>query len=157
VTRAGAFATAVAAVLVAASVYELLIALGAISIGSEPGMGAPGDTAASIAAVAAMAAGAVVAGVGVARPRASWIPGAVGTAAAALVAVRLYTYDPYYAPTLRRMSDGGLVAPGWVFFLLGFAAVGGVLARIGLRAGWAWTAMTLLACLGTFLFEAAGH
>jgi hypothetical protein len=157
VTRAGALASAVVFVLVAAGIYELLIAVGTISIGSEPGMGAPGDTAVSIAALAAMLVGAVAAGAGVARPRASWIPGAVGTAAAALVAVRLYTYDPYYAPTLRRMSDGGLVAPGWVFFLVAFAVVGGVLARIGLRAGWAWTAMTLFVCLGTFLFEGAGH
>jgi hypothetical protein len=55
------------------------------------------------------------------------------------------------------MSDGGLVEPGWVFFLLGGAVV---VAILGLR----WrtevafaSAMLLIACLLTTLFEDAGH
>ena len=36
----------------------------------------------------------------------------VALATGAVVVARFLSYDPYYAPYLRRMSDGGIL-PGW--------------------------------------------
>lgn len=146
------------AVLVAASGYELAVALGALSIGPESGEGAYGSGFVEVAAGLAIVLATVAALVCLSQPRADWWRlGAVTLASAVFVAVRLYSYDPYYAPTLRRMSDGGLVSPGWVFALIGFAVIVAAVARFEVRSGAALAALVLILCLGTALVENAGH
>jgi hypothetical protein len=66
------------------------------------------------AALVALIAGAVALGVRVHSRVAPLVP----LAAVAFVVARFYSFDPYYAPELRRMSDGGLVAPGLIYVLI---------------------------------------
>jgi hypothetical protein len=144
-------------VLLAASAYQLLIAAGAVSIGRVSGEGAAYDAPAVVAALAATVLGLVLAAVRLGRPRRDAAPASVALAAAAFTTCRLYAYDPYYAPLLRRMSDGGLVPPGWVFFLVGLAVTAGVLVRLEARASAVVAAATLLLCFLTIPVESAGH
>lgn len=82
----------------------------------------------------------------------------VGVAASLFTLVRLFTDDPYYAPVHRRMSDGGLIPPGWVVFLATWAVVAAVWMwfepRFGARAA---VLVLLVLCLGTLFLEGAGH
>jgi hypothetical protein len=84
-----------------------------------PGEGPAGGGAVLAAALAAMLVGAAVSLVaarrGSSRPSAADVLLAPG--AAALVVARFYAFDPYYAPTLRRMSEDGAVPDWWVFLL----------------------------------------
>jgi hypothetical protein len=99
-------------VVVAAAAYALTIAVGWLSIGSQPGEGAPAEGVFVVGAVLALLAAAVscfVAGIRGRRP--SRVDPLIPLTAAAFVVARYYGYDPYYAPTLRRFSDDGSVAP----------------------------------------------
>jgi hypothetical protein len=70
---------------------------------------------------------------------------------------RFYTFDPYFAPTLRRMSDHGLVAPRWAFTLAGGALVAALLTTIRPRAGLTLTAVLLPLLALTALAMGLGH
>lgn len=146
--------------LVAAAAYELAIAVGAIGIGSSPGDGAPAETIVLIAALLALLIGciwAIACSVssrpGLARAPASML----APAAVALLLARFYSYDAYYAPSLRRMSDGGLVAAGWVYALVAAALAAAVLSSVRRKAGLATTAPLLILVAVTALLENAGH
>ena len=78
-------------------------------------------------------------------------------AAVAFVVARFLTYDPYYAPTLRRMSDHGLVSPVWIAALGASALVAALLLRRRSRAGGPLAALLLLLAALTALGEGAGH
>lgn len=134
-------------VLLLAAAYEAVLAFGWVSIGLVPGAGAPGEGATTAAAVGAMLVGAYVV---VAFPTrvASLIP----SAAALVMIARYYTFDPYYAPTLRRMSDGGLVAAWWIYALAGVAAASALARRLHPLA-----VVSLVLCILTLLAESAGH
>jgi len=80
-----------------------------------------------------------------------------GLAAAAFVVVRFYGYDPYYAPTLRRFSDDGSVAPVWVYGLVLGLVVAAGLIMVRPHVGFPATAILLLVCLGTVFAMGAGH
>ena len=67
-------------------------------------------------------------------------------AAAAFLVARFYTFDPYYLPTLRRASDGGLVAPEVVYLLAGLALVAGLLVRLRPRVGLWLTSVVMIGC-----------
>ena len=117
---------------------------GAIPLGHVSGEGPAGGGVVLGLAVAAMLAGCLG---GAALP-------ALG---AAFVVARFYTYDPYYLPTLRRMSDGGLFSPAWIFGLAAAALATSLLTAIRPRAGRPIAVVVLLACVFTALFESAGH
>lgn len=142
--RVGVTALALAALAFGALV-EILDAAGTLTPGAsgeEPGlvtMGVYFGLAASVAG-----AGAVVVGPAWAR--------AVPVAAAAFLAARFESYDPYYAPTLRRMSDGGLLSPWWVWFLCAAAIVVAVVPR---GRSVAPAVLLLIAC--TALVAGVGH
>jgi hypothetical protein len=70
---------------------------------------------------------------------------------------RFYTYDPYYLPTLRRYSEGGAVAAGWILSMLAVSIVVGVSSRLRPRAGSIATAFMLPLLLLTFAFASDGH
>src|SRR5438034_5743425 len=115
-------------VLVACAAYEMGVALGALSLGSAPGEGPPGGDAVLGVALLTLFLGGLVS---VAHRSGRFAPGAAtalfGPTAVAFVATRFYSYDPYYAPNLRRMSDSGGISPTWIFLLIAIAPVAPVL------------------------------
>jgi hypothetical protein len=132
----------VPAVLVAAAAYQLALALGTPSVGAEPGADPPGQWLVVWIAFLAMLLGAAAAGIAFL----SSVPRAVATyapAAAAVLVTRFYDYDPYYAPSLRRFSEGGNVAAVWVFALAVAAVFVGVIAVRVPRTGAAATVFAL--------------
>jgi len=83
---------------------------------------------------------------------------AAGAASAAFLVTRFYSSDPYYAPTLRRMSDGGLVAGRWITFLVaGTLIAGRILVRRWPRAACAGTAMGVWAIALAAAVAGLGH
>jgi hypothetical protein len=60
---------------------------------------------------------------------------AYAPAAAAFLVTRFYSYDPYYAPSLRRHSEVGNVAPVWVWLSAAAAVAVGALTVAVRRAG----------------------
>ena len=144
-------AGALVAVLLAATAYEVAAALGTPSVGPLPGI-------VLVTTLLAMLGGAVVSlWLGARRKTAGWPAAAIPPAAAAFMVARFYTYDPYYAPTLRRASEGGAVSATWTYAVATAAilAAGLVVARP--RTGLLATVPVLLVCGGTALFELAGH
>jgi hypothetical protein len=94
------------------------------------------------------------------RPRIAWgrlaVP-AAGAAAAAFLVARFYSYDPYYAPTLRRMSDGGLVAGRWIAVVVAATLVAGVLVPRWPRVAAAGTGIGVWAMALTAAIAGLGH
>ncbi len=145
--------------MLGAACYELAVALGLISLDPSSGEGPAGDGLVLAAALLALVVGCALTATLAARsPALSGGPAMLlAPAAAAFLSARFYSYDPYYAPTLRRMSEGGLVPSGWVFFLVGVALLASVLVRLEPRAGMALTASVLPVCALTALLASAGH
>jgi hypothetical protein len=145
----------VVAVLLGAAAFELALALGAESLGPAPGDDVPGaDTVFARGAVATLAGAAVAAGLAARRP--SRVAALLAPAAAAFMAAHFFTYDAYFAPQLRRYSDGGAVSPGWVVFVAIVAAAAGVLAHFRPRPGAIVSCLVLLLILLTTVFT-GGH
>lgn len=152
-----ALVLAVVAVLVAASAYEAAVALGWLTVGPDPGQGPPAEGLVLFAALAAMLAGAVAASFGSGRDRPEAGVRLVGPASAAFVLARFYSYDPYYAPTLRRFSEDGFVPDWWVFTLVGVAVAGALVAGARPWLGRVATVVVALLSALTALAEGVGH
>jgi hypothetical protein len=150
---------AVLAVLAAASAYEAAVALGWLAVGPQPGQAPPGNGLVLGAAVLALVAEAALCVVYASRPRprADGLGSLLAPAAAAFVVARFHTYDPYYAPALRRMSDDGLIPDAWVYTLVGLALIAAVLARTRPRLGLSLSALVLLLSAFTALAVGLGH
>jgi hypothetical protein len=144
---------AVVAVLVGAACYEASVALRLLDVGPQPGQGPPSGGVVLVLALAALVAGAALVAAAPRHPLA-WL---LAPAAAALVVARFFSFDPYYAPTLRRMSDGGAVSPAWVAFVAAAALAAGVALRTGRRSGAFLSAAVLVLSFATAVFEGAGH
>ncbi len=146
-------------VLIGAATYEAAIALGWLAIGSLPGEGRPEEEQVLLVAVAAQLAGAVLAATFAfgRRRKAAAAESMIPLAAAAFMAARFYTFDPYYAPTLRRMSDAGLVASWWVLTLVACSLVAAVLTRARLRVGLTVAAVVVPLCAVTAFAMGLGH
>jgi hypothetical protein len=116
-------------ILAVAACYEAAVALGMLSLGPHPGDGPRDETLVLGAAFLALAvSGLVLPACSVSRVTTRLMPGGlcpvplVSLAAVSFVVARFYSYDPYYAPTLRRMSEGGIVPGSWIVLLGGLAA-----------------------------------
>ena len=145
------------AVIGAATTYQALLAAGVVGLGSTPGEGPPGADAALAIGLLAILLGAVVAAWLAGRGRPAGAAALLAPAAATFLVARFYSYDDYYLPTLRRASEGGILAPELVYGLLALALGAGILAGFWPRAGLALTVPTMLAC-GFFAWIAfAGH
>jgi hypothetical protein len=143
----------VVGILVGASAYELALALGAGSLGPEPGEGVPGATAVRIVAVVAM-----LVGVGLVAAKLTPRVAALLAPAASLFVVPLsLTFDPYYAPTARRYSDGGMFPLSWIVAVAVAGLVAGALTVLIPRLG-AWVTIPALLVLAfTAVLMVGGH
>jgi hypothetical protein len=139
--------------LVAAAAYELALALGAGSIGQDPGDDVAGATAVRLIAVLAMIAAAGLAPLVASRP---WPVALFAPAAAAYLVAFYFTYDPYFAPTLRRYSEGN-VAGRWIVVVVVVAVANGVLTWLQPRVGRFTTSAVLILLLLTTVLAADGH
>lgn len=140
-------------VLTAATAYEALIALELIGLGTEPGAGAPWEAVVLPTALVAMLIAVVLV---LGDPQTRLAP-LVPVGPAAFMVARFYTFDPYYLPTLRRMSDDGLVSPVLVYLALVFSLGAAALIRLRPRAGSLVGALTVLACAFLTVVMPGGH
>lgn len=149
-------------VAAAGAAYELLVALGVIGLGPRPGDAPAGATAiVPLALLALLLAGGLLLAAAVGGRRWNgWgrlaVP-AAGAAASAFLVARFYSYDPYYAPYLRRMSEEGLVAGRLIAFLVAATLVSGLLVRRWPRAASAGTAVGVWAIALTAAVAGLGH
>jgi hypothetical protein len=123
----------VAVVLVlAACLQQALVATGVIPMGSVSGAAPPFSFLGLVALLALLFTGGLLVAWSFQRADEWHLAGSPGVvllaaAGALLVLTRYYSYDPYYLPTLRRISDGENQAR-----LLVVAALGGSRGRVPL-------------------------
>jgi hypothetical protein len=141
------------AVLATCTAYEVVDAANLLKPGSQSGYGPAGSTEFDIAALVALVVGTIALGVAGSRTRLAPL---VPLFAVAFVVARFYTFDPYYAPYLRRMSDGGLVAPGLIYLLIAAAVIVAALMKKWRSAAPLGAALLLFSAL-LALVEGAGH
>jgi hypothetical protein len=144
--RRHAFTTLAGAALVFGALVQLLQATSVIGLGAQPGEEPQLVGFAYVVGLlgALLAAVAVLIG-----PR--WAD-ALPLLGAAFLVARFESYDAYYAPALRRMSDGGLLSPWWVWFLCAAAVATAVVHRARPVAA---ALLLLIAC--SALLAGAGH
>ena len=151
------FPLAVLSVLVVGALFEAAAALGWRSIGAVPGSGPVGEGFVLGAGLLAMAVGAAIAsGFSLARRR-SMVLWLLAPVAAGFMVARFYEFDPYYAPSLRRFSDGGGVSPTWVLVVAAIALVAGLVALVRPREGFALSVPAILLCAFTAFVFPLGH
>jgi hypothetical protein len=143
----------VLAALATCTAYEVVDAANLLKPGSQSGYGPAGSTEFAIAALVAFVVGTIALGVAGSRTRLAPL---VPLFAVAFVVARFYTFDPYYAPYLKRMSDGGLVAPGLIYILIVAAVVVAALMVKWPAAAPAGAALLVISAL-LALVEGAGH
>jgi hypothetical protein len=130
--------------LIAAAAYELSLAI-------QHRISPHGEGWLLIVALVAMVAGAVL----VFRGRQP--AGLFAPAAALFVVARSYTGDPYYEPTFRAYSDGGIFSPVWYFTLLGLALVAGATTHFWRRTAPVESAVVLCLVIFTAIYMGTGH
>jgi len=136
----------------AAAVYEVAVALEAFSAGSR-------DDLAILVALVALFVGAGTSLVHACLVRVevamAWL--LLAPVGAGFVVARWYSFDPYYAPTLRRRSEDGFVSGVWIVALVGMALGAAALTRLFPRAGAIVTGVVLVLCAITAVAVGLGH
>ena len=125
--------------------------------GLQPGEEPDGEEVVSSLALLAMLVGVIVAVVSAVRSRVPWAVALFAPAGAAFVIARFYSYDPYYFPTLRRYSDGGVVPDSWILVVVGLSISVGALSLLRPRPGSIATSFALPSLLFTWLIMGTGH
>ena len=143
-------------VLLAATLYEALIAFQVIELGSQPGDGAPGERTVALIAVLAMLVGSGLAVVAAAGARVPFVP-VIAPAAAAFLVARFYAFDPYYLPDLRRFSEDGMLPPALVYGVFALAVGAALLTLANRRLGAALSVPVILACALLAQVVVGGH
>jgi hypothetical protein len=158
IARRGSLATLlILAVLAAAAAYETAVALGWISLGTQPGDRPPFEALVLVAALLAMLVGALVSFALSTEGRCSTSVALFGAAAGAFVVARFHGFDPYYLPTLRRYSDAGMFSPAWVYTVAGLGLLASFLCFARPQVGLVLSGAVLLVCLFTSIFLGGGH
>jgi hypothetical protein len=85
-----------------------------------------------------------------------WPAALFAPAAAAFLVAFYFTYDPYFAPALRRYSEG-FVAGRWIVVVAALALANGVLTRLQPGIGRRTTSVVVLLVLLTTVFAGDGH
>ena len=132
-------------VLVCATAYETLVAIGLVELGSAPGEGPPGEGTVALVAVLSMLVAAGLALFAARGARVSFVA-LLPPAAAAFLVARFYGFDPYFAPELRRYSEDGMLPPELVFGVVALALAAAALTPIHRRAGAALSVFAILTC-----------
>jgi hypothetical protein len=86
-----------------------------------------------------------------------WPAALFAPAAAAFLVTFFFTYDPYYAPDLRRYSEGGAAVGHWIAVVAVIAVGNGVLTWLQPRIGRFTTSGVLILVLLTTVFAGDGH
>ncbi|MGH3074299.1 MAG: hypothetical protein ACRDQC_05225, partial [Gaiellales bacterium] len=149
----------VAGVLIAATISEGLVALGVVGLSPSTGDWDVRDVLVVGAFCALFFGGPVFVAAAFTRFADELRPGVpvVALATGAVVVARFLSYDPYYAPYLRRMSDGGIL-PGWWIVVLAGAAIGAaVIARRDPRMGLVLTGVVMFLAGPTIFVSGLGH
>jgi hypothetical protein len=152
----------VLAMLVVGAAYEAAVAAGGVAVGPRPGQMPAADTPIVVGAIWALAgAGTVLLAGCLSRTArdalATRLLALLNAAAICFVVARYYSYDPYYAPDLLRMSQGGIVPGWWMVSLVALAAGAIATLRRDTRVGMLLTAaVTWLAAI-TALAAGLGH
>ena len=117
-------------VVAVGAAYEVAVAAGVLDVGPLPGDEPPGRqavfAATELALLAATVGDAATMATAMSGPRSVGLR-LLPLAAAAFLLARFFSFDAYYAPARRRMSDDGFVAPGLVLALAGGCAVASLL------------------------------
>ena len=157
---AGRLITAtVAGVVIAATISEGLVALGVVGLSPSTGDWDVRDVLVAAAFCALFFGGPLFVAAAFTRFADGFRQGVpiVALATGAVVVARFLSYDPYYAPYLRRMSDGGIL-PGWWIVVLAGAAIGAaVIARRDPRMGLVLTSAVMFLAGPTVFIAGAGH
>jgi hypothetical protein len=145
-------------VLTAAIVYQLLVALGVVELGSLPGEGPPGAELMGFVAAIGLLAAAVLSALLIATEGATPASAALlAPAAGGFLLARFYSFDPYYLPSLIRYSERDFVPPVVVFVLVGLSLAAGLITLQRRRAGLALSVPSILACAVTAWWSGVGH
>ena len=147
----------VLAALLAATVYELLVAVRAVDLGSQPGEGAPGAGIAGWLAAAGLLAAVVLCAMLVPAGRGPVVSALLAPAAGAFLLAYFHTFDPYYLPTLIRYSERDFVPPALVFALAAAALAAGLVTFRRRRLGLILSVPTILACALAAGWSSIGH
>lgn len=150
---------ALALVAAAAAVSEAAVALGIAGLGASSNAGWSSRDIVLVAAVLALlCAGPLVAGLAftsLAGTAARALPPAALATAAAVVA-RYLAYDPYYAPSLRRISEGILPA-WWIVLVAGLAIFAAIRSRTDPRMSLLVAGTAMFLAGPTLVVAVAGH
>jgi hypothetical protein len=150
-------ALAILIVLAVGTAYEAGVALGWIEMSSVPGEEPAGRDAILTAALITMMAGALLAVAWAIQAKPGGLAALLAPAAAAFVVARFYSFDSYYLPTLRRMSDGGSVSGSWIVLVVALALAAGALVVARPRVGLIGTALLFPTAALTALAVGLGH
>jgi hypothetical protein len=143
--------------IVGATVYELLVALRVIELGSLPGEGPPAATFVGWFTAAALLIAALLSAALARARRAPTVAAFLAPAAGAFLVAYFHTFDPYYLPTLIRYSQRDFVPPVLVYTLAAAAVVVGLMTFLRPRPGLVLSAPTILACGLAAWWSGLGH
>jgi hypothetical protein len=144
--------------LAAAIVYETLVALRVVELGSLPGEGPPGAELMGFVAAIGLLAAAVLSALLVATDRAvPALSALLAPAAGGFLLTRFYSFDPYYLPSLIRYSERDFVPPVVVFVLVGLSFAAGLVTLQRRRPGLALSVPSILASAVTAWWSGLGH
>ena len=148
---------AVLMVLLGATVYELLVALRVIELGSLPGEGPPGAGIAGWLAAAALLAAALLCAALAWAGRGPAVAALLAPAAGAFLLAYFHTFDSYYLPTLVRYSERDFVPPALVYALAAVAFAVGLVTFMRRRPGLVLSVPAILVCGLAAGWSSIGH
>jgi hypothetical protein len=158
-TAVTALIAALALVVAAAAISEAAVALRIAGLGAPDGGWSARDIVLVTAAAALFFGGPILvalASTPVAGAAARSLPLAA-VATAGVVVARYLSYDQYYAPTLRRMSDGGILPAWWIVLVAVLPLIAAVLSRREPRIGLAVAGAAMFLAGPTIFVAGAGH
>jgi hypothetical protein len=147
----------VLAALLGATVYEALVALRVIDLGSLPGEGPPGAGFVGWVAATGLVTAALLCAVLGRSERAPALSALLAPAAGAFLLAYFHAFDPYYLPSLIRYSERDFVPPALVYALAGATLAVGVVTLLRRRPGLVLSVPAILMCGLAAFWAVIGH
>ena len=148
---------AVLGLLTTATVYEALVALRVINLGSLPGEGPPGAGFVGWVAAMGLVTAAFLCAVLARSERAPALAALLAPAAGAFLLAYFHAFDPYYLPSLIRYSERDFVPPALVYALAGATLAVGVVTLLRRRPGLVLSVPAILMCGLAAFWQGSGH